>query len=77
MMHDDFTNQLVGSDTRRPSGVCSAAALIAASTLTLLLVACGGNGALDARAAVPGKTDSQQPALDPALDSLEGVTHHG
>ena len=53
------------------------ATLAAASMLALLLVACGGNGSLDARAAEPAKATSQPSAADPALDSLEGVTHHG
>ncbi len=53
------------------------AALVTALTLSLLLVACEGNTALDARAAEPGKAASQPSAADPALDSLEGVTHHG
>ena len=53
------------------------AALVTALTLSLLLVACGNNGALDAHAAEPGKATSQPSAADPALDSLEGVTHHG
>lgn len=48
-----------------------------ASTLTLALVACGGEGPLDARAAEPTNASGQPQALDPALDSLEGVTHHG
>jgi hypothetical protein len=55
----------------------SLAGLVIASALSLLLVACGGNGALDAQAAEPGKATSQPSAADPALDSLEGVTHHG
>ena len=55
------------------------ATVAAAAALTLLLVACGGGGPLDVRAAEPSKeSESSQPrALDPALDSLEGVTHHG
>ena len=53
------------------------AALVTAATLSLLLVACGNNGALDARAAETGKETSHSGAADPALDSLEGVTHHG
>lgn len=57
--------------------VRSAATLIATSMLAALLVACGGNGALDARAAAPEKTNSQPLEPDPALGSLEGVTHHG
>ena len=52
-------------------------AAFAAVTLTLLLVACGGGGPLDARAAEPSKESSQPPALDPALDRLDGVTNHG
>ncbi|MEP6609538.1 MAG: hypothetical protein ABJA83_12775 [Burkholderiaceae bacterium] len=62
---------------RNSNSVRSAAALAAASTLALLLVACGDDGPLDARAAQPDKTSSQPHTLDPALDSLEGVTHHG
>jgi len=76
-MHNDFTNQAVDFVKGQPNCVCSAAALMAASTLTLLLVACGGNGALDARAAEPREALSQHPVLDPALNRLEGVTHHG
>ena len=53
------------------------ATLAAASMLALLLVACGDGGPLDVRAAEPSKESSQPHALDPALDSLEGVTHHG
>lgn len=53
------------------------AALVAASMLTLTIAACGGSSALDARASVPVRTDAQQPAFDPALDSLDAVTHHG
>ena len=53
------------------------ATLGAAAMLTLLLVSCGDGGPLDVRAAEPSKESGQPHALDPALDSLEGVTHHG
>ena len=53
----------------------AATMLMAASAL--LLVACGHNGALDARATVPGSTDTQQSTPDPALNKLEAVTDHG
>jgi predicted small lipoprotein YifL len=53
------------------------AMLAAASMLTLLLVACGDGGPLDVRAAEPSKESSPSGVLDPALDRLEGVTHHG
>ena len=53
------------------------ATLVTALTISLLLVACGNNGALDARAAEPAKATSQPSGADPALDSVEGVTHHG
>ena len=49
--------------------------LIAASTF--VLVACGSNSALDARATVPTEVELQQPVPDPALNRLEAVTHHG
>lgn len=52
-------------------------ATILMTASALLLVACGHNSALDARATVPGKTDAQQSAPDPALNTLEAVTHHG
>jgi hypothetical protein len=60
----------------KQSNPLRAAAILMASS-TLLLVACGSNSALDARAAVPGKSDAQQSAPDPALNSLEALTHHG
>jgi len=44
---------------------------------TFLLVACGHNSALDAHTSVPSKTDTQQSIPDPALNTLEAVTHHG
>ena len=47
------------------------------SMLSLLLAACGDDGALSARAAEPQETSARPSVLDPALDSLEGVTHHG
>ena len=53
----------------------AATMLMAASAL--LLVACGHNSALDTRATVPAKTDTQQSGPDPALNNLEAVTHHG
>lgn len=53
------------------------AATMLMAVATLLLVACGDHSALDARAAVPGKTDAQQSAPDPALNGLEAVTYHG
>lgn len=52
-------------------------AAFVASTLTLALVACGDEGPLDVRAAEPVKASGQPQTLDPALNSLEGVTHHG
>jgi hypothetical protein len=53
------------------------ATLAAAAALTLLLVACGGGGPIDARAAEPSKASDPPSTLDPALNSLEGVTQHG
>ena len=52
-------------------------ATILMAVSTLLLVACGSRTTLDARAPVPGPTDTQQSAPDPALKNLEAVTHHG
>lgn len=60
----------------RQSNPLRAATMLMAAA-TLLLVACGHNSALDARATVPGKTDAQQSVPDPALKTLEAVTHHG
>ena len=50
-------------------------ALVACS-VSLALAACGGK-ALDVRAAEPAQSASEPSAFDPALDSLEAVTHHG
>jgi predicted small lipoprotein YifL len=56
--------------------VCSAAVAIAA--LTLLLAACGNKASLDTRAAEPNNEITRPaPSLDPVLDRLEAVTHHG
>ncbi len=59
----------------RQSNPLRATMLVAASTL--LLVACGHNSALDARAGAPAKAEPQQIAPDPALNRLEAVTDHG
>jgi hypothetical protein len=60
----------------RPSNPLRAATMLMAAS-TLLLVACGHNSALDARATAPAKTNTQQSGPDPALNKLEAVTHHG
>jgi hypothetical protein len=52
-------------------------AAVALTVLTLLLTACGNKASLDARAAEPGKEITDPQTLDPALDRLEAVTHHG
>ena len=52
-------------------------AAVAITVLTLLLTACGNKASLDARAAEPSRDITQPQTLDPALDSLEAVTHHG
>ena len=52
-------------------------AAVAITVLTLLLAACGNKASLDARAAEPSKEITDPHTLDPALDSLEAVTHHG
>ena len=46
------------------------------ASLVLALTACGGK-ALDARAPEPAQSVTQPSTLDPALNSLEGVIHHG
>ena len=60
---------------RQSNPLRAATMLMAVSAL--LLVACGHNSALDVRATVPVKTDTQQSTPDPALNNLEAVTHHG
>jgi hypothetical protein len=52
-------------------------AAVAITVLTLLLAACGNKANLDARAAEPSKEVTHPQTLDPALDRLEAVTHHG
>jgi hypothetical protein len=51
-------------------------AAVAITVLTLLL-GCGNKASLDARAAEPTKEITHPQTLDPALDRLEAVTHHG
>lgn len=53
-----------------------AATLTAVLTLTVLL-AYGFSGAVDAVAVQPDRTIQQPGVLDPSMNRLEGVTHHG
>ncbi|HYM48342.1 MAG TPA: hypothetical protein VES91_07660 [Burkholderiaceae bacterium] len=55
----------------------SAAGLAAASTLALFLAACAEEARIDVGAAEPDKSVSERRTFEPALNSLDGVTHHG
>lgn len=54
-----------------------AAALAAASTLAFFLAACAEEARIDAGGAEPEKSVSERRTVDPALNSLDGVTQHG
>ena len=51
--------------------------LAAASALALMLTACTDQGVFDVGAPEPEKAASEQRTIDPALNSLDGVTQHG
>ena len=53
---------------------CAAICILVSS---VSLAACGNRASLDARAAEPSKEITHPQTLDPALDRLEAVTHHG
>ncbi len=53
------------------------AAFTAASALALFLAACAEEARIDAGGAEPEKSVSERRTVDPALNSLDGVTQHG
>ena len=55
----------------------SAATLAAASALALFLTACAEEARIDTGAAEPAKSASERRTLDPVLNTIDGVTHHG
>lgn len=62
----------------QPTQIRRGIALVALSILSVLLTACDDQPSFDARAAEPtNEITRPAPSLDPVLDRLEAVTHHG